>query len=118
MKRNTDNDDPTWREISIVWNFQPRSSPLMQELRSVPALIDNTMDRLTGEPRTISEIPVNYEDRIYWYPGSVQLDAWWAWWPLMRGPRRVFLLALFPLMCLILGVRMLLPAIRTRLNRG
>ncbi len=113
VTRNTGDVDPTWSQIEDAWDFQPRSSPLMQELRSVPELIDNTIDRLTGEPRTLSSIPVNYEDRIHWYAASVQLDTWWSWWPLIGGPRSVFLLAVIPLACLFFGLRMLIRDLRS-----
>ncbi len=109
---NIGDQSPDYHQINTAWNFQPRSSPLMQELRSVPELIDNTRDRLTGGRRVLESVPTNYEDRIYWYARTVQLDTWWSWWPLIGGPRRVFLLAVLPLTFLVLGLRMFIRDVR------
>ena len=110
---NIDNPTPTWVEMNIAWAFQPRSSPLMQNLRSVPEMIDNSFDRLNGEPRSLESVPIAYEDRIHWYARSVQVDTWWSWWPLIGGPRRVFLLLVFPLMFLAAGLWLFISDVRS-----
>ena len=64
----------------VAWDFQPRSSPLLLHVRSLPDLFRNTVDRLQGEPGGIKPIPAAPEDRINWYTNAINLDVWWAWW--------------------------------------
>jgi len=84
-------------------NFQPRSSPLMLHVRSLDALLENSIARIQGEPGGITDMPVNFEDRIHWYARAVELDAWWAWWPAKSGPREAYFLLLVPFACLAGG---------------
>jgi hypothetical protein len=77
-------------------NFQPRSSPLLQQLRSVPDLLRNTSERLRGKDGGVTPVPVAYEDRIYWYARAVELDTWWAWWNARGDPLAGYLFLLAP----------------------
>lgn len=96
--------EPTQGQQFLAWNFQPRSSPLMLHLRSVPDLIDNTIDRLSGEPGGITPIPAPYEERIHWHARAIELDTWWAWWSTKDGPAALYLLALVPISMVVAGV--------------
>lgn len=91
----------------LAWEFQPRSSPLMLHIRSLPDLFNNTVDRLQGEPGGISPIPVAYEDRIHWYTNAVELDFWWAWWSAKSLSRFGYIFLLAPAACIALGLRLL-----------
>ena len=90
-------------QLYIAWDFQPRSSPLILHVHSLDALLDNTIDRLQGQPGGITDMPENFEDRIHWYARAIELDAWWAWWPVKNGPGEAYALLLVPLACLVGG---------------
>lgn len=78
--RNLQLTTATPRQQYLAWNFQPRSSPLMLELRSIPDLIDNSWERIAGGEGGLTPIPVAYEERIHWYARAIELDTWWSWW--------------------------------------
>jgi len=80
----------------VAWNFQPRSSPLMLHVRSLPDLFTNTIDRLQGQPGGITPLPVPYDERIHWYSRSIELDMWWAWWPSTGSSSWAYLYLLVP----------------------
>jgi hypothetical protein len=88
----------------MAWNFYPRTSPLMEQFRSLPDLFDNTRDRLHGE--SLTPMPAAYEERIHWYARSVELDTWWAWWPVKDEPTVIYGLLLVPIGLLVAGIRM------------
>jgi hypothetical protein len=91
----------------VAWDFQPRSSPLMLHVRSLPDLFNNTVDRLQGEPGGIKPIPAAPEDRIHWYTNAIELDFWWAWWSAKGLSRFGYIFLLGPAVCVALGVRLL-----------
>lgn len=91
----------------VAWDFQPRSSPLLLHVRSLPDLFKNTVDRLQGEPGGIKPIPAAPEDRINWYTNAINLDVWWAWWSAKGLSRFGYIFLLAPAVCLWLGVRLL-----------
>ncbi|MCE9623067.1 MAG: hypothetical protein K8R99_12050 [Actinomycetia bacterium] len=91
----------------IAWNFQPRSSPLMLHVRSLPDLFNNTVDRLQGEPGGIKPVPAAAEDRIHWYTNAIELDFWWAWWSAKGLSRFGYIFLIAPAVCIALGVRLL-----------
>lgn len=103
---NVDLDVVETTQLHLAWHFQPRSSPLVLHAHSLDVLASNTLDRISGEDGGITEMPVNYEDRIHWYARSVELDTWWAWWPAKNGPVGAYALALVPLACLACGASM------------
>jgi len=98
----------------LAWEFQPRSSPLMLHVRSLPDLFNNTVDRLQGEPGGITPIPAEYESRIHWYTRAIELDFWWAWWSAKGLSRFGYIFLLAPVVCLGLGLRLLRKLVVTR----
>jgi hypothetical protein len=78
--RNLDAKAPTATQQYLAWNFQPRSSPLMLEIRSLPELGRNSWHRLEGKASGQGALPVAYNQRIYWYAQTIQPDVWWLWW--------------------------------------
>lgn len=82
-------------------NFQPRTSPLLMQMRAIPPMIDNGWARLTGGTGGITEMPEEYELRIHWYARSPELDTWWAWWPAKNGPVGGYAFVLVPIACLV-----------------
>lgn len=94
---NADLSQATPIQQYLIWNFQPRSSPLMLQARSTPDLWRNTVDRVQGELGGITPLPVAYEERIHWHARSVELDMWWAWWPAKNGPAAIYLLLAIPI---------------------
>jgi|GEM_PF-2493658 len=89
--------EATQAQQFLLWNFQPRSSPLMLHVRSMSDMLQNTVDRMQGEPGGITPPPVAYEERIHWHARSVELDTWWAWWPAKGGPSAIYALLVVPL---------------------
>jgi hypothetical protein len=73
-------ESPTYEQIQVAWQFLPSDSQLGLYLQSVPTLIDNSKDRLAGRGSGMVPVPVNYQERIFWYNSSIQPDYWWAWW--------------------------------------
>jgi hypothetical protein len=105
---------PTQSQQFIAWNFQPRSSPLILHLRSVPDLVRHTADRLGGGTGSIgSPPPEPYEVRIHWHAGAVELDTWWSWWSIKRGPKLIYLLLAIPTAALAAGAMLLRRLQRT-----
>jgi len=92
---------PTPTQQYLAWNFQPRSSPLILELRAVPKLFENSAARLRGEDGGITPMPVPYEERIHWYARAIEPDFWWVWWSAKDLPAGAYLLGLVPLACLV-----------------
>ncbi len=88
----------------FTWNFQPRSSPLMLHVRSLPDLFNNTIDRLQGQAGGITPLPGPYDERIHWYARAIELDMWWAWWPTTGSAAGGYLFLLAPLGCLACAV--------------
>jgi hypothetical protein len=93
---NLESEKPTARQMYLAYDFQPRSSPLMQEVRSVPDLFRNTADRLRGREGGLTPIPAAYEERIHWYARAIELDTWWAWWSARGDPAAGYLFFLAP----------------------
>ncbi len=91
----------------VAWDFQPRSSPLILHVRSIPDLFNNTIDRLQGQDGGITPLPVPYDERIHWYGRSVELDMWWAWWPTTGTSPWAYLFLLVPAGALIAAVLLL-----------
>lgn len=91
-------------QFHIAWNFQPRSSPLMQSIRSIPDLVTNSAERLRGQSGGITPIPVPYEDRIHWYARAIELDTWWAWWPTKDVSPFAYGFLLVPAACLAASI--------------
>lgn len=112
---NADLAEATPTQQYLLWNFQPRSSPLMLHLRSAPDLARNTVDRLNGEPGGTTPIPAAFEERIHWYARAVELDTWWAWWPAKSGTRAIYALLAIPCALLACGTWMLAVGRRDRI---
>ncbi len=98
---------PTTTQFFRAWDFQPRSSPLILQIRSLPDLFRNTVDRVVGDEGGITPIPEAYEDRIHWYARAIELDTWWAWWSARDGPAAAYLLLLAPLGAFVVAARIL-----------
>ena len=96
----------TTKQLHLVWNYYPRTSPLMLHIRSLPDLVRNTADRMSGEPGGITPFPAAYEERIHWHARAIELDTWWAWWPAKGGPGAVYILLLLPVSLLAAGVQL------------
>jgi hypothetical protein len=96
-----------------AWNFLPRSSPLILDIRSVPNLVRNTVARLKDEPAGITPIPAPYEERIHWYARAVELDTWWAWWPTKNASSAFLLLLAVPVLSLGFGIRLARRTLRS-----
>ena len=118
VTRSMDSESLTARQSHIAWNFQPRSSPLMQHLRSIPDLVSNTSDRLGGLEGGITPIPVPYEERIHWYARAIELDVWWAWWPTKNLSALAYLFLLVPVVSIALSARLSGPLRRPTLTRA
>jgi hypothetical protein len=95
--RNLGVETATFPQQNLAWDFQPRSSPLMLHLRSLPDLARNTVDRVSGESGGITPIPAPYEERIHWYARTIGLDTWWAWWSAKHEPASGLAFLLAPL---------------------
>jgi hypothetical protein len=96
---------PSSPQQYLAWNFQPRSSPLMLEIRSLPDLARNTWARLSGDDGGITPIPGPYNERIYWYARSIEPDVWWAWWSARGDPNAGYLFLIAPVVLIGAGAR-------------
>ncbi len=103
---NIDLPTTTQTQQFLAWDFQPRSSPLMLQIRSLPDLVRNTAARLDGAAGGITPIPAPYEERIHWYARAIELDTWWAWWPAKDGAPAIYALLAVPLLLLVFGARL------------
>ena len=95
----------TAKQQYLAWNFQPRSSPLVLQLRALPELVANTFSRLSGGLGKLDQIPISYDDRIHWYARTINLDFWWAWWPVKSTNHSVYLFLILPLALFYVGAR-------------
>jgi hypothetical protein len=93
----------TAKQQYLAWNFQPRSSPLILQLRAIPDLISNTFSRLGGGLGKLDQIPISYDDRIHWYARTINLDFWWAWWPAKSSNQFVYLFLAVPIALVVFG---------------
>jgi hypothetical protein len=96
----------------LAWNFQPRSSPLILQIRSLPELISNTFSRLGGGLGKLDQVPVSYDDRIHWYARTINLDFWWAWWPAKSSNQFVYLFLALPIALIGFGGFQLMKELR------
>jgi hypothetical protein len=111
LSANLHIESPTPTQQYLAWNFQPRSSPIVLNIRAVPQLARNTIDRFHGRSGGITPLPAPFEERIYWYARAIEPDFWWAWWPTKTASGAAYLLAIFPTACLAAAARL---AIRLR----
>jgi hypothetical protein len=102
----------TAKQQYLAWNFQPRSSPLVLQLRAIPDLISNTFSRLGGGLGKLDQIPISYDDRIHWYARTINLDFWWAWWPAKSSNQFVYLFLAVPIALIIFGGLQLMKELR------
>jgi len=95
----------TAKQQYLAWNFQPRSSPLVLQLRAFPEFVANTFSRLSGGLGKLDQIPISYDDRIHWYARTINLDFWWAWWPAKSTNHFVYLFLVLPVALFYIGAR-------------
>jgi len=113
--KNMDAPAITGIQTYLAWNFQPRSSPIVLHLRGIPALIDNTRDRLQGDDGGITPVMEEYEDRIHWHARAIELDYWWAWWSAKREAPLGYVLLVIPFTLLAIGLLLIRGLRRSRL---
>lgn len=97
----------TFVDQQNVWNFQPRSSPLVQSVQSLPALFESIGARFSGEPDTAGPFPRDTYGKVLWYAKTVQPDFWWWWWHLKGGTAWIYPLLAIPIAILGAGVMLL-----------
>jgi hypothetical protein len=112
LLRDMDATALTAKQQYLAWNFQPRSSPLVLQLRALPELVANTFSRLSGGLGKLDQIPISYDDRIHWYARTINLDFWWAWWPAKSTNHFVYLFLIFPLALIYVGAREIYKQLR------
>jgi hypothetical protein len=112
LLQNMDASSLSVKQTYVAWNFQPRSSPLMLQLRSIPDLVSNTLSRLSGGLGKLDQIPISYDDRIHWYARTINLDFWWAWWPAKSSNQFVFLFLAVPIALIAFGGIQLMKELR------
>lgn len=84
--------EPRYRE---VMHWEPQWSPLVGHAHLLDDAASTTADRLTGDRADAPPFPATTWERYGWYYARpVQLDAWWAWLPVVGLP--AFLLVLVP----------------------
>lgn len=93
----------TAKQQYLAWNFQPRSSPLILQLRAIPDLISNTVSRLGGGLGKLDQLPTSYDERLHWYARTINLDFWWAWWPAKSSNQFVYLFLAVPIVLIGFG---------------
>lgn len=85
--------EPRYRE---VMHWEPEWSPLVGHTHLLDDAVTTTAHRLTGDRAGAPPFPTTTWERYAWYYARpVQIDAWWAWLPVVGLPK--FLLVLVPL---------------------
>jgi hypothetical protein len=90
------NQPKYWR----YFHFDPNWSPLLGHARLAGEAVIGAIKRFDGSDPSIRAFPAKANDRYHWYFWPPQLDTWWAWFPMMQGPK--YYLLLVPLLVIAL----------------